>query len=133
MQFHYDARTVGNGGKGFWRVWQRRGDGDWTFVLEITPDSVPGPDGKLFGIGYPAPTNPSRGSWYDVNGGYTMQAGLYGGEKEMIGNFRDRVVYIDNVKVGDGSTRFSEMSPDGSSPESAETKKPAPPSNVAVQ
>ena len=60
-----------------------------------------------------------------------MQVGLYGGEREMLGNFPDRVVHIDNVKIGSENTRFAEMTHDGSSPGS-EVAPPAPPT-VSVE
>ena len=111
MQIHPDERLPENGGVGLWRVWMRAGSGPWVYVLNITPDTVNGPDGERFGIGYNAPPS----SDYAVNGGYCMSAGMYGQAEAMIGSWPDRIVYIDNVKVGDQNVSFSQMSHDGSS------------------
>jgi hypothetical protein len=64
------------------------------------------------------------------NGGLDVQAGFYM-DKEQVWNLpANRVIYIDNVKVGDSFAQFKDMSPDGSTPDTA---APLPPNNLGAQ
>lgn len=121
-----DARGSLQSGTGFIRMWKRTGSGPWVEVLHITP-KVTTRGGLTFdhGVTYNSPAGSN-------NGGFGVQVGLYM-DKEQVWNLsKDRVVVIDNVKVGGEATSFSQMSPDGSSPEQF-GHKPLPPALISVQ
>jgi hypothetical protein len=64
------------------------------------------------------------------NGGFDVQTGFYMAKEQVWDLPANRVIYVDNVKVGGASTRFEDMSPDGSSPDTA---APLPPEKLGAQ
>jgi hypothetical protein len=110
--FHvkFDERGPKKGGTGFLRLWKREANGDWIEILHIKPKTI-----NVQGINY------ERGIGYNVpsstnNGGYGIVAGLYMQKEQAWDSTRNRVIYNDNIKVGNEKTSFNMMSPDGSSP-----------------
>jgi hypothetical protein len=67
------------------------------------------------GIGYNSPASGSN------NGGFGLKAGLYMHKNQVWNLANNRVIYMDNIKVGDQNSSLAEMSPEG-------TVKQAPPS-----
>jgi hypothetical protein len=122
----FDARGSNNGGTGFLTVWKRESSGTWVKVLHILPKQTTR-GGVTFdhGIGYNSPAGSNN------NGGFGIKVGLYMEKSQVWNNNRDRVVILDNVKVGDENSLFSDMSPDGSSPGSIATVRPMPPALIA--
>ncbi len=121
----FDARGSQQGGTGFIDIWKRAGSGSWVHVLHIVP-KVTTRGGVTFdrGICYNAPANATN------NGGFDIQGGFYMAKEQVWTLPANRVIYIDNVKVGDASAEFKDMSPDGSSPDSS---APSPPLGIGVQ
>jgi hypothetical protein len=121
-----DARGVQEGGTGYLRMWKRSGSGSWVEVLHIKPKKTTR-GGLSFdhGVMYNSPAGSN-------NGGFGVQVGLYMDKNQVWGLSRNRVIVIDNVKVGNEKTQFSMMSPDGSSPDST-IASPQPPAEVAVR
>ena len=126
LKVKWDARGSLQGGTGYIDAWKRAGNGPWVKVLHITP-KVTTRKGATFdmGIGFNEP--PLNGN----NGGFDVQAGFYMSKENVWGLPANRVIYVDNVKIGDQNARFEDMSPDGSSPDSAAA--PQPPANLGVQ
>lgn len=119
-----DARGSDAGGTGFLTVWKREESGPWIKVLHVLPKQTTR-GGMTFnhGIGYFSPSGSN-------NGGFGIKAGLYLDKNQVWNEPNDRVIYLSNVKVGDQSTLFSEMSHDGSVPASS---KPKPPAGISVE
>jgi hypothetical protein len=121
--FHirFDARGASDGGQGFLTVWKRADDQEWIRIVKIEPRVISRGDLTFDrGIGY---NSPPMG---DNNGGFGIKAGLYMEKTQVWDLPANRVVYNDNIKVGDASTSFSEMSPDGSSPGTSPAVEPPP-------
>jgi hypothetical protein len=124
IRVKFDARGSANGGTGLLTVWKRAGLGDWIKVLHITPKKITR-GGLTFdhGIGYNVPRS-----------GFGPLAGLYMDLDQVWNLPNNRVIYNDNIKIGDANTSFSEMSPDGSSPGSVvQQKRPLPPVMITEQ
>lgn len=104
-----DARGSAEGGTGFFKVWKREGSGPWIYVLNVRP-KVTERGGMTFdhGIGFNSPP------WNGNNGGFGIKTGMYMEKGQVWDLPANRVLYIANVKVGDETTGFNEMSPDGS-------------------
>jgi hypothetical protein len=119
--FHvrFDARGPNDGGTGFLRLWKREDSGAWIEVLDIRPKRTTR-GGVTFshGIGYNSPANGSN------PGGFGPIVGMYMDRDQVWELPSNRVVYVDNVKVGSRSATFSDMSPDGSSPDSPVAEVP---------
>jgi hypothetical protein len=125
-----DARGSGAGGVGFLTVWKREDSAPWVKVLHVQPKTTTR-GGVTFdhGIGYNSPpktTSPTN------NGGFGVKAQLYMEKGQVWNNLRNRVLYFDNIKIGDQNSIFGQMSPDGSAPEDS-YKKPDPPKAVIVE
>ncbi len=105
--FHvvFDARGSEDGGQGLLELWKRAGDGAWVKVLHIEPRKVTVSDETY-----------DRGVCYNSPAGFGIKAGMYMDKTQVWNLGSDRVLYNANIKVGDASTRFAAMSPDGSSP-----------------
>jgi hypothetical protein len=111
VHFKPDARGAGDGGTGFMSVWKREDSGPWIKVLHIVPKTTTrGQTTFDHGIWYNSPPQS------DNNGGFGAKFGLYMLKEEVWNNSRNRVIYLDNVKLGDERSSFSDMSPDGTSP-----------------
>jgi hypothetical protein len=110
MHIKFDARGADDGGEGFLDVWNRTDDGNWVQVLDVDPKKV-SIGGKTFdhGIAHNAPAGGDPG-------GFGIKAGLYMDGGQIRGVSHDRVIYNANIKVGDETSTFADMSPDGSSP-----------------
>jgi hypothetical protein len=125
FKIKFDARGSLQGGTGYLSAWKRAGSGPWVKVLHIKP-KVTTRGGVTFdhGICFNSPKTSTN------NGGFDVQAGFYM-DKEQVWNLpANRVIYIDNVKVGDSFAQFKDMSPDGSTPDTA---APLPPNNLGAQ
>lgn len=122
VHLKFDARGSSEGGTGFLKVWKRANNGPWVHVLNIVPKQLT--RGYTFdrGIGYNSPAGSGH------NGGFGIKVGMYMEKAQVWNNSRERVLYVDNVKVGDANSAFSDMSPDGSSPGSMSSNRPLPPS-----
>jgi hypothetical protein len=106
IQTKLDALT----GSGFLRVWQRWGTSSWVQVLEIQPKTTR--RGTLTferGIGYYVPSD-SGGE--GANGGYGLTAGLSMDKTQVWTLTAPRVVYLDNIKIGDETATFDQMTPE---------------------
>jgi hypothetical protein len=127
FRVRFDARGSKEGGTGFVTAWKRAGNGPWIKVLQITP-KVTTRGGVTFdhGICFNAPASATN------NGGFDVQVGFYMDKEQVWALPDDRVIYVDNVKVGDDKSEFKDMSPDGSSPEQDATQ-PMPPAITGVQ
>jgi hypothetical protein len=106
----FDARGSQEGGTGFLDIWKRAGSEPWVHVLHIEPKVITRDYTFDRGIGYNSPA----GS--DHNGGFGIKVGMYMDKSDVWDNSRPRVLFMDNIKVGDETASFSQMSPDGSSP-----------------
>lgn len=132
VHLKFDARGSTSGGQGFINLWKREDSGSWVQVLNIKPKQTTR-GGMTFdhGIGYKSPAS------YGNNGGFGIKAGMYMPKEKVWNGARDRVIYNANIKVGDEATRFSQMSHDGSSPESLleqpEIAPPEPPQIAPAQ
>jgi hypothetical protein len=104
----YDENT------GFLDVYMRADSGPWVHVLKVRPMKNVARDPAW------VKTNPERvfdrGIGQYGPGGYTSQMGLYMDKGRVWKHDSNMVVYMDNHKIGDENTTFSEMSHDGSSP-----------------
>lgn len=129
FKIKFDARGSSQAGTGYIAAWKRAGSGPWVNVLHVKPKRTTKAGTTLdHGIGFNAP--PLRGN----NGGFDVQVGFYIDKEQVWDLPANRVIYVDNVKVGDESARFEEMSPDGSSPGSmAVVQAPKPPANLGAQ
>lgn len=109
-------------GSGFLTLWKREDDGPWIKVLHILPKWTTR-GGMTFnhGIGY----NLSAFSGSDAGSGGIIGQYMDNGQVPKSGD--DRVIYIANFKVGDERASFSDMSPDGSTPDSGHEESSAPP------
>jgi len=119
----FDARGKAAGGTGFLEVWKRENQGDWIKVLNIRPKKI-SRGGMTFdhGIGYNSPATSGN------NGGFGIKAGLYMHKADAWNLSSPRTIYNDNIRIGDASTKFEEISPDGSAPgQSAQIAPPSPP------
>jgi hypothetical protein len=128
IRIRYDARSAGTGGQGFLTVWKRAGAGAWIEILNIKPRRITR-GGMTFdrGVGYNSPANGTN------PGGFGLLAGLYM-HKDQVWNLpANRVIYNDNVKVGNDRAAFAEMSPDGSSPGTSAQSAPQPPELKVVE
>ncbi|NNC58046.1 MAG: hypothetical protein HKO12_10835 [Woeseiaceae bacterium] len=126
VQLNSDSRGAASGGRGFLKIWKREDNGPWIFVLDVFPGQM-SRGGMNFdhGIGYDVRATSN-------NGGYGVKLQLYMAKEQVWNDAHNKVVYFANVKVGDQNTEFSDMSPDGSSPDSIpQTVRPLPPSFVA--
>lgn len=120
VRISFDARGSAEGGAGFLTVWKRAGNAQWVQVLHITPKRT-SRGGLTFdhGIGYEVPGS-----------GFGLLAGMYMAKEQVSGLPTNRVLYNDNIKIGDTSSIFSDMSPDGSAPgggEISDVLAPRPP------
>ena len=115
--FHvvFDARGSRDGGKGILEVWKRAGSGPWVQVLRIVPKRV-----TVSGLTY------DRGICYNSPDGFGIKAGMYMSKSQVWNLERNRVLYNANIKVGNASTPFSVMSPDGSAPGVPVAEEPEP-------
>jgi hypothetical protein len=96
VHLRYDVRGEAAGGKGFINIWKREDNGPWVHILNILPmdDHVRGTGSSAVtwnrGIGYNVPT-----SSYGINCGMYMHL-------DQVWNLQNnRVLYIDNVRIGD--------------------------------
>lgn len=122
-----DARGSQSGGTGFLKVWKRKNTDEWIHVLDIFPKIIDR-NGYKFdrGIGYNSPPT------IENNGGFGVKAGLYM-RKEQVWNLqKNRVVFLDNIKIGNQHSTFDKMSPDGSIPTSLQTSI-NPPENLRIE
>jgi len=112
----WDGRGTDLGGTGFLEVWKRAGSGEWVQVLNIQPKKTTR-GGMTFnhGIGYKIPGS-----------GFGPLAGMYIDNSMVVGMGSNRTLYNDNIKIGSYSTKFAEMSPDGSSPDDDAVKPNSP-------
>jgi hypothetical protein len=117
-----DHRGNDKGGTGFLTVWKREDSGPWMRVLHILPKQTTR-GGMTFnhGIGY----NLSRFTGSDAGGG--TYVGLYMSKNQVWDGPNNQVIYIANHKIGGPNAKFSDMSPDGSSPRSEGEAPPRPP------
>ncbi len=126
----FDARGSKQGGTGYIDAWKRADNGPWVKVLHITP-KVTTRGGMTFDHGICFNEPPLDGN----NGGFDFQAGFYM-EKDQVWDLRaNRVIYLDNAKVGNSAATFADMAPDGSSPggsTSTADSKPLPPTDLQV-
>jgi hypothetical protein len=97
-------------------------------VLHIKP-KVTTRGGVTFdhGICFNAPPNSTN------NGGFDVQAGMYLAKEQVWNLPANRVIYVDNVKIGNSFAEFKDMSPDGSTPGTAATAAPLPPDKLGAQ
>src|SRR5690606_19769369 len=109
--FHikFDARGASKGGNGFLSLWKREDSGPWVQVLHVLPKKTK--RGNMIfdhGIGYHSPPKGSN------PGGYGPIVGMYMDKGQVWDHPNNRVIYIDNVKVGSRRATFADMAPDGS-------------------
>jgi hypothetical protein len=112
----YDARGSKNGGTGFLKFWKRAGSGPWIPVLDIRPKVI-SRGGMTFdrGIGYNSPAQTGKFmSGYPNTGGFGIKAGMYMDKNQVWGLSANRVMYNDNIKIGNQNATFSDMIPEAS-------------------
>lgn len=128
FQVNLDSRGAADGGKGFIKVWKREDNGPWVFVLDVVPGTTTRGDMTFdHGIGYDVRENGN-------NGGYGLKVQLYMKKDQVWNDPHNKVVYFANIKVGDQDAVFSDMSPDGSSPDpTSETMRPLPPTIFSAE
>ena len=132
IHIRFDARGAASGGSGFLVLWKREDSGPWVKVLDIRP-KVTTRGGMTFdhGIGYNEPPRPGDYNSFGDHGGHAIIAGMYM-KKEQVWNLpKNRVIYNDNIRIGDENSSLTEMAPDigttnGGAP-------PLPPANFGVQ
>jgi hypothetical protein len=124
MHYKQDHRGSDQRGTGFLTLWKREDSGPWIKVLHIVPKQTTR-GGITFnhGIGY----NLSDTTWK----GAGVNAGFYMSEKNVHSTI-DMVYYMANIKIGNEKATFSQMSPDGSTPESAGQARPKPPTSPSA-
>jgi hypothetical protein len=105
---------------------REEGDSNWTKVLAIRPKVIER-GGMTFdrGIGFYRPNNSEE------TRGFGIKVGLYMDKRQVWPLSANRVIYNDNVKIGDQSSSLAEMSPDGTTASTAAA--PSPPTNLQVQ
>ena len=118
VQWHPDARPASQGGKGFINIWKRAGNGPWVHVVHIEPRVVDY-SGRMVdrGIGYNVPAASN-------NGGYGLKAQIYAAKDVVWNDSVNMTAYFANVKIGDQTASFADMSPDGSSPNTPPPPQP---------
>ena len=128
FKIKFDARGSLQGGTGYLTAWKRADNGPWVKVLHIKP-KVTTRGGLTFdhGICFNAPKTSTN------NGGFDVQAGFYAAKEQVWTLPANRVIYVDNVKVGDSLAEFKDMSPDGSSPDTPVAAAPLPPDKLGAQ
>jgi hypothetical protein len=124
FKIKFDSRGSAFGGGGYITAWKRAGSGPWVKVVHIKP-KLTTRGGMTFdhGICFNSPPTSTN------NGGFDVQAGMYIAKEQVWNLPANRVIYIDNVKVGDANAEFKDMSPDGSTPDSA---APLPPHKLGA-
>ncbi|MDW7712331.1 MAG: heparin lyase I family protein [Deferrisomatales bacterium] len=108
--FHikFDARGSQEGGAGFLKMWKREGSGSWVHILDIRPKVITR-GGMTFdhGIANYRPPGTTH------NGGFGPRYGMYMTKDQVWGLQNNRVLYLDNIKVGDENSGFHELDPEG--------------------
>jgi hypothetical protein len=131
LHYKQDHRGSEAGGMGFLRLWKREDAGPWVEVLHIRPKTT-SRGGMTFnhGIGY----NLSDFVGSDAGAGTII--GMYGKKSFAWDKPNNTILYFANHKIGDHNSKFSEMSHDGSSPDSdpdIEDVPPKPPEVLPVE
>lgn len=106
IRVKYDARGSRAGGTGVLDVWKRANSESWIHVLHLVPRMIT--RGSLTydrGICYNSPANSTN------PGGFGIKAGLYMGKYQVWSLTGNRVIYNDNIKIGDAKTLFADMVP----------------------
>lgn len=114
IHIRFDARGAAAGGQGFLRVYKREDSGSWIEVLDIRPRNI-SRGGMTFdrGIGYNSPARDGAYSSFGDHGGFAIVAGMYMDKGQVWGLPNNRVIYNDNIKVGDERSSLAEMAPGG--------------------
>jgi hypothetical protein len=122
LHFKQDHRGSDQGGTGWLTLWKREDSGPWVKVLHIVPKETTR-GGMTFnhGIGY----NLSAFSGSDAGAGSVV--GMYMDKAQVWNSPNNRVLYVANHKIGDPNAKFSDMSPDGTSPEFEAVQPNTPP------
>jgi hypothetical protein len=128
----WDARGQSAGGTGFLELYKREGNGTWVQVLNIRPRIIS--RGSMTfdrGIAYNEPPRSGPYNSFGDHGGFAIIAGMYL-EKGQVWNLpANRVIYNDNIKIGDERSNLAEMAPENGT--IGETLVPAPPSNLVSE
>lgn len=115
LHFKSDARGSQSGGTGFLVVWKRAGAGEWLKVLDVRPRIVT-EGGMTYdrGIFHPAPPDPNASpTTARYHGGFGPKFGMYMPKEQAWNLSGNRVIYLDNIKIGDETSSFHEMTPEG--------------------
>jgi hypothetical protein len=103
----------------------------WIKVLHIVPkETTRGGETFDHGVCFNSPASGSN------PGGFGIKAGMYMDKSQVWNLSANRVIFTDNIKVGDEASVFSLMSPDGSSPSDEpvdESVPPKPPEVLPVE
>ena len=119
MQVEFDPFGTDKNGSGFLTLWKREGSGPWVKVLHIRPKET-----TRGGLTF------NHGIGINHENGFGIKSGMYGSKSQFWDLAKSRTIYVANIKVGDSTSRFSEMSPDGTAPGdtgSVEQAVPKPP------
>jgi hypothetical protein len=125
----YDARGSKDGGTGFLKFWKRENNNNWIPILDIRPGVI-SRGGMTFdrGVGYNSPPRKGKSIYgFPDNGGFGIKAGMYMAKEQVWGLSANRVVYLDNIKIGSEKATFAMMTPEysgGTTPNPTPTPTP---------
>ncbi len=127
IHIKFDARGSAAGGTGFIEVWKREDSGPWVEVLDIRPRVV-NRGGMTFdrGIAYNTPARSGPYDSFGDHGGHAIVAGMYMDKRQVWDQSANRVIYNDNIRIGDETSSLSEMAPDGAANTAGNPPPPKP-------